>query len=73
MERQKVWGLWGLPSHKRRGKKDRSPVLLGLKEPQIHVHLMDKHKDAGSLFMLLAEDIGAAAEGHVYLAPTSKG
>lgn len=37
MERQKVSrGLWGLLNHKKRGKKDRVPVLLGFMEPQIH-------------------------------------
>lgn len=30
-----------------RGKRDGAPVPLGLKEPQIHVHLMDKQRDAG--------------------------
>lgn len=72
-EAKGLWRLWGPPSHKQRGKKDRALVLLGLKEPQIHVHLMDKQGNAGSLLMLVAEDIGAAGEGHVHLGPTSKG
>lgn len=65
-------GQWGLPSHIQRGKKEWAPVLVGLKEPQIHVHLMDEQGDTGSLLVLVAEDTGVAGEGHIHLAPTSK-
>lgn len=44
--------LWGLLDHKERGKRNRAPIPLGLKEPQIHIHFMDKQRDAGNPFVL---------------------
>lgn len=73
MERQRVSGdCGGLPVTSKEGRRIGHQFCWDSRSPK-STYTMDKQGNAGSLLVLVAEDIGATGEGHVHLGPTSKG